>query len=100
MWQGKVRAKLPSLGKFTCKYLIFRKTKKWRMEPACTTNMDIASLEIFAREHTTKKRVIGLMGAKGQNFATKDTLKPVKDTMQKKDANLEVIVLTNIQKSL
>ena len=38
------------------------------------THMDIVSLKIVAREHTMKKSVVVLMGAKGQNIDTKDTL--------------------------
>ena len=70
------------------------------MKPACITNMDIVSLEIVAKEHTKKKVVVVLLGARRQEFATKDTQKSVKNIIQIEDANLAVILLTNIQESL
>ena len=48
------------------------------MEPACITNMDIVSLEMVAKEHTTKKVVVILLSARGQDFGTKDSQKSVK----------------------
>ena len=47
------------------------------MERACIINMDIVSLEMVAKEQTTKKVVVVLLGARGQDFAIKDTQKSV-----------------------
>ena len=70
------------------------------MEPACITNMDIVSLEMVAKKHTTNKVVAVLLGARGKDFPTKDTLKSVKNIIQIEDANLANLAYQHSKESI
>ena len=67
------------------------------MKHVCTASLDIVNSKTIVEEHIARKNVKILQGVKGPKCATKDILKPVKDTKQKNDVNLEVTVLMSIE---
>ena len=67
------------------------------MKHVCIASLGFVNSKTIAEEYITGKSVKTLHCAKGPKCATKDTPKPVKDTKQLKDANLEVIVPMSIE---